>query len=596
MQKIKETGMRLLFALCACISILAVVLICWFLFSNGIPAIGEIGADKFLLGERWKPLENQFGIFPMIIGSIYVTAGAVLVGVPIGILCAVFLARFCPPRLHRLLKPAVDLLAGIPSIVYGFFGLVVIVPLVQSLFGGSGKGTLTASVLLGIMILPTIISVTEASIRAVPESYYEGALALGATKERSVFCALMPGARSGITAGVILSAVLSSAVVKRIVKPINAIDPEHPDTDADYEEIAPLLYKIHTQNQEIARQMRTLKKQQEEFRQLTAHMREGLLVADSHCEVLSWNAAALEIFGVPEPSGTRNIYEFNRSEPFRMAVEQALAGQPAEQLLSLGQRSYRMLASPVQEQDAVTGIMVLLLDVTEQEHREQLRREFTSNVSHEMKTPLTAIHAIAGMLVQDVIEPKDVKKFAGDIYRESARMIALVNDTLRLSRMDENGIAEPKEPVDLYDLAEEVIARLRVTAEKKQVAFSLAGTHVTVNGVYSMLEEMIYNLCDNAVKYNKEQGTVTVSVLTAGKEGILMVQDTGIGIPQEDQSRIFERFYRVDKSHSRAIGGTGLGLSIVKHGAAYHNAQVQVSSKPGEGSTFTVIFPETLQA
>ncbi len=204
MQKIKETGMRLLFALCACISILAVVLICWFLFANGIPAIGETGADKFLLGERWKPLENQFGIFPMIIGSIYVTAGAVLVGVPIGILCAVFLARFCPPRLHRLLKPAVDLLAGIPSIVYGFFGLVVIVPLVQSLFGGSGKGILTASVLLGIMILPTIISVTEASIRAVPESYYEGALALGATKERSVFCALMPGARSGITAGVIL--------------------------------------------------------------------------------------------------------------------------------------------------------------------------------------------------------------------------------------------------------------------------------------------------------------------------------------------------------------------------------------------------------
>ena len=204
MQKIKETGMRLLFALCACISILAVVLICWFLFSNGIPAIGEIGTDKFLLGERWKPLENQFGIFPMIIGSIYVTAGAVLVGVPIGILCAVFLARFCPPRLHRLLKPAVDLLAGIPSIVYGFFGLVVIVPLVQSLFGGSGKGILTASVLLGIMILPTIISVTVASIRAVPESYYEGALALGATKERSVFCAVMPGARSGITAGVIL--------------------------------------------------------------------------------------------------------------------------------------------------------------------------------------------------------------------------------------------------------------------------------------------------------------------------------------------------------------------------------------------------------
>lgn len=204
MQKCKEICMQLLFALCACISILAVILICLFLFSNGVPTIGEIGAGSFLLGEKWKPLENQFGIFPMIIGSIYVTAGAVLVGVPIGILCAVFLARFCPPRLHKLLKPAIDLLAGIPSIVYGFFGLVVIVPLMQTLFGGSGKGILTASLLLGIMILPTIISVTETSIRAVPESYYEGALALGATKERSVFCAVMPGARSGITAGVIL--------------------------------------------------------------------------------------------------------------------------------------------------------------------------------------------------------------------------------------------------------------------------------------------------------------------------------------------------------------------------------------------------------
>lgn len=204
MQKIKETGMRLLFALCACISILAVVLICWFLFSNGIPAIGEIGADKFLLGERWKPLEKQFGIFPMIIGSIYVTAGAVLVGVPIGILCAVFLARFCPPRLHRLLKPAVDLLAGIPSIVYGFFGLVVIVPIMKDLVGGSGKSLLTAGILLGIMILPTVIKTTEASLNAVPRSYYEGALALGATHERSVFFASLPAAKSGILAAVIL--------------------------------------------------------------------------------------------------------------------------------------------------------------------------------------------------------------------------------------------------------------------------------------------------------------------------------------------------------------------------------------------------------
>lgn len=200
----KETAMRIVFALTACVSILAVLLICIFLFANGIPTVGKIGVKEFLLGVEWKPLQNLFGILPMIIGSIYVTAGAIVIGVPIGLLCAVYLARFCPKSIYKILKPAVDLLAGIPSIVYGFFGLVVIVPLMQNLFGGSGKSVLTASVMLGIMILPTIISVSEAALRAVPDSYYEGALALGATHERSTFKAVLPAAKSGITAGVIL--------------------------------------------------------------------------------------------------------------------------------------------------------------------------------------------------------------------------------------------------------------------------------------------------------------------------------------------------------------------------------------------------------
>ena len=202
--KIKETTMRIVFMLCACVSIISVILICVFLFSNGIPTMGKIGFADFLLGKRWKPLEDLYGILPMIIGSIYVTAGAIIIGVPIGVLCAVFLARFCPKSLYKIFKPAVDLLAGIPSIVYGFFGLVVIVPAMQNLFGGSGKSVLTASVMLGIMILPTIISVSEAAIRAVPESYYEGALALGATHERSVFFVVLRAARSGVLAGVVL--------------------------------------------------------------------------------------------------------------------------------------------------------------------------------------------------------------------------------------------------------------------------------------------------------------------------------------------------------------------------------------------------------
>lgn len=204
MSKAKEKMMHVIFLVAACVSILAVVMICVFMFANGIPAMEKIGLDDFILGESWKPNENKFGIFPMIVGSIYVTAGAILIGVPIGFLCAVFMARFCPKKIHRILKPAVDLLAGIPSIVYGFFGLMVIVPIMQNTVGGSGKGMLTASVLLGIMILPTIISVSETNIRAVPESYYEGALALGDTHEGAVFRTVIPAAKSGVLAGVIL--------------------------------------------------------------------------------------------------------------------------------------------------------------------------------------------------------------------------------------------------------------------------------------------------------------------------------------------------------------------------------------------------------
>ena len=229
LQSFKENAMRVVFLLCACVSILAVILICFFLFANGIPTIGKIGVKEFLLGLDWKPLQNIFGILPMIIGSIYVTAGAVVIGVPIGLLCAVFLAKFCPERLYKVFKPAVDLLAGIPSIVYGFFGLVVIVPVMQNLFGGSGKGVLTASIMLGIMILPTIISVSEAAIRAVPDSYYEGALALGATHERSTFLAVLPAAKSGITAGVILGLgrAIGEAMAVNMVAGNQAIIPKN---------------------------------------------------------------------------------------------------------------------------------------------------------------------------------------------------------------------------------------------------------------------------------------------------------------------------------------------------------------------------------
>ena len=204
MRQFREVFMKIVFLISACASILAILLICIFLFSNGIPAMAEIGFGDFLLGTTWKPLNDMYGIFPMIVGSLYVTAGAIIVGVPIGLLCAIFMARFCPKKIYSIMKPAVDLMAGIPSIVYGFFGILVIVPVVQDLFGSSGKGLLTASVLLGIMILPTIVGVCETSLRSVPEQYYEGSLALGATHERSVFCVILPAAKSGVLAGIIL--------------------------------------------------------------------------------------------------------------------------------------------------------------------------------------------------------------------------------------------------------------------------------------------------------------------------------------------------------------------------------------------------------
>ncbi|MBR2489837.1 MAG: phosphate ABC transporter permease subunit PstC [Clostridia bacterium] len=228
MQKFKEASMKFIFLLCALISIAAVILICIFLFANGLPAIKKIGLWEFLGGMKWSPTKGFFGIFPMIIGSIYVTAGAIIIGVPIGVFCAVFMAKFCPKRIYRILKPAVDLLAGIPSIVYGFFGLMVIVPIIQNIFGGSGKGVLTASAVLGIMILPTIINVSETAIRAVPENYYEGALALGATHERSVYKATLPAAKSGITAGVILGIgrAIGEAMAVKIIAGNQAVIPK----------------------------------------------------------------------------------------------------------------------------------------------------------------------------------------------------------------------------------------------------------------------------------------------------------------------------------------------------------------------------------
>lgn len=391
---------------------------------------------------------------------------------------------------------------------------------------------------------------------------------------------------------VALSAVLASRLSKHIIKPVLAIDLEHPEDSDTYEELTPLLSRIKQQNQTIAQQMAQLRQKQNEFTAITENMSEGFLLLDRQGRILSHNSGALRLLHAAAPEERASYLTLNRTERFRQAVDAALTGRRDEQLVDLGGRCCQLLANPVIQDGQVAGAVLVILDVTEREQREELRREFTANVSHELKTPLTSISGIAEIIKGGLVKPQDIPGFADDIYGEAQRMIRLVEDILRLSQLDEGGSSLQTEEVDLYHLAQEVAGRLTPAAVKGQVTLEVTGGPVRISGVRQLLDEMISNLCDNAIKYNRPGGRVTISVSRSDRGAELSVSDTGIGIPPEDQSRVFERFYRVDKSHSRQIGGTGLGLSIVKHGAIYHNAKVEMESTPGRGTSITIVFPE----
>ena len=389
----------------------------------------------------------------------------------------------------------------------------------------------------------------------------------------------------------IISAVLASRMTRGIIRPIVSLDPEHPENCDTYQELVPLLTRVKRQNETIQRQMAQLSQQQQEFSALTENMSEGFLLLDRRGRVLSYNSGALSQLGAQPPKGEVNVLVLNRSEGFQRAVDDALEGRKSCQMIHQGGRWCQVLANPVLRDGEQAGVVMVLLDVTEQEQREELRREFTANVSHELKTPLTAISGIAEIMRGGMVKPEDIEDFAGDIYQEAQRLIALVEDIIRLSRLDEGEGGLEREDVDLLKLSDQVVHRLEPAARKQDVALKVTGRSVKVHGVASVLEEMLYNLCDNAIKYNKPGGRVTVTVDYLGQDAQVQVEDTGIGIPQEDQSRVFERFYRVDKSHSKEIGGTGLGLSIVKHGAALHDGQVRLESTPGKGTKVTLVMP-----
>ena len=382
---------------------------------------------------------------------------------------------------------------------------------------------------------------------------------------------------------------LAGRLARQLVEPINAVDLNDPGDEIGYEELAPLVGKLRSQKRQIGRQMEDLRRRREEFAAITENMSEGLLIIDRETRVLSYNAAALRLLDARTPGEEDSVLALNREPGFRRCVEEALAGRRREELLEREDTCCRVLANPVEQDGAVTGAVLIVLDVTEKERREALRREFTANVSHELKTPLTSILGTAEILENGMVKPEDIPHFAGNIHREAQRLIGLVNDIIKLSRLDEGGTAAQWETVDLHAMAEEVLRQLAPAAEKQQVTMTLEGGAGPVRGVPQIVEEIVYNLCDNAIAYNKPGGSVRVTLSSTPEGERVTVADTGIGIPRELRERVFERFYRVDKSHSS--GGTGLGLSIVKHGAAYLGARVELDSEPGKGSTFTLTFP-----
>ena len=391
---------------------------------------------------------------------------------------------------------------------------------------------------------------------------------------------------------IMLSVFISYRVARAIIKPINDIDLDNPDINENYEELGPLLHRIHQQNNRIKRQMEKLRKSREEFNIITKNMSEGLIIIDKDTEILTYNRSATEMLGGGDGRQIEgSVLKLNRSEPFRKAVSEALEGNNSQVYLTEGEATYEIISNPVREEEEVTGAILIVMDVTEREKGEKLRREFTSNVSHELKTPLTSIYGVSDMLASGMVKAEDVAGFAGTIKEESARLISLIDDIIKLSRLDESTVPQETEIIDVCGSARDVVSRLSGKASENKVELSFEGEPSEIKGVQHILDEIVYNICENAIKYNRPGGFVKVSVRNEGSESLITVADNGIGIPKTDRERVFERFYRVDKSHSKQIGGTGLGLSIVKHGVIYLGGKINLESEEGVGTVITVGFP-----
>jgi two-component system phosphate regulon sensor histidine kinase PhoR len=404
--------------------------------------------------------------------------------------------------------------------------------------------------------------------------------------------ASLPMTLLAIAAVTALSALTARWRTKRIIAPINEINLDDPLQNDVYAELSPLLTRLERQHRKIGAQLEELQKRQDEFTAITGNMSEGLILISKNGTILTMNKSAARLYGVEGDCAGKDILAVDRSLPVRELVREAAAGKHAETTVERSGRTYHFAASPVVSSGQVGGTVLLVIDITERSHTEKLRREFTANVSHELKTPLQSIMGSAELIKNGLVRDADLPRFIGRIYDEACRLVALISDVIRLSQLDEMSPELPKEQVALKALSGEVAGQLRDRAEARGVTLEVAGEDASVTGVRQLLYEIVYNLVDNAIKYNRKDGRVVVTVSADIGGTALSVADSGIGIPKEDQSRVFERFYRVDKSHSRDTGGTGLGLSIVKHAALYHNAEIDLQSKPGAGTTITVRFPK----
>ena len=393
----------------------------------------------------------------------------------------------------------------------------------------------------------------------------------------------------------IFTIITANNETEKIIKPINELNLDNPSSNLKYDELAPLLIRIEKQNEDIEKYISRLRAKQIEFETVTENMSEGLIIVNKKANILSCNKSALEILNNGEFNYTnKNILDLNHSKSFIEAAEAAVSGKHAETELDIDSRSYMIIASPVMQLNTINGAVIIVIDITEKKSRDELRREFSANVSHELKTPLTAISGYAEIMKEGWAKLEDFRKFAEKIYNEAHRLINLIEDIIKLSRLDENEIELSRENVDILELSKNIVLRLEPKAKDKNISISVNGESACISGVRQILDEMIYNLCDNAIKYNNDGGEVNIIVKNYTANVSVTVKDNGIGIPAEDLNRVFERFYCVNKSHSKESGGTGLGLSIVKHGAMFHNAKINIDSTQGVGTAIEIVFNKNI--